>query len=143
MRPDAIRDEGLRELGVHERLKKVAYFDGGQPRPYPERVKLLDEYKKELKRDKKKLARELHPDANADLPAEEREQRTERFKRVTRAIDFVLDLAVAPPRQPRPMPQIMIVVGMPFGGMSFATNGTGYTSTSTSATGNFWGDIIR
>lgn len=136
MRPDAIRDAGLRELGVHARLRRVAFHNSGQPRTHAERQRLLVDYKAELKKDKKRLALELHPDVNRDLPAPEQAARTEKFKMVTRAIDFVLELDVRPPQPVMRQRQFMIVIAADlYRGFQPMTN--------TTTTTNIWGDITR
>jgi len=144
MRPDSIRDAGLRELGVHRRLREVAFSGNGHPRPYGERQRLLEEYKVELKKTKKSLARNLHPDVNGDLPEEERKAKSDEFTRAVRAIDFVLELEVKPPPPPQPMMRqgfVIIIGGNPWGGISFGGGGTSTQTTSTTA--GFWSDIVR
>jgi hypothetical protein len=135
MRPDANRDEGLRELGVHERLKKIGYMADGRPRGIKERTQLFESYKVELKKRKKTLALELHPDVNLEEPEEVRVARTEKLKRVLSAIEFVMALQVRPPPRPRQVFWVIqgIRTGNPFSG----------TQTSTGTMTGAWNTIIR
>jgi hypothetical protein len=146
MRRDAIRDAGLRELGAHARLHRIAYDERGAQRPYHDRCKLLDEYKKELKTEHRKMALECHPDRNADTPEDERNRRTERFKRITRAVEFLMGLAPRPSAPPIPRPRVrpmpaaaVIIVNLGGQRMHMGDFRWGSTSTSSSTTsGNYW-----
>lgn len=151
MRRDAIRDEGLRELGAQARLKEIAIDDHGHPRPFGERKKLYDDYKIELKKKRKEIALECHPDRNVDATEDERSQKEKRFKRVTRAVDFLMTLSPRPPAQPRPQmrvqspsprpPGVIIINlgGQPMSVGNFRWGGSSTTATSTTASsGNYW-----
>lgn len=98
MRPDPDRDRGLAELGANARLHEVIYRPEGGRWSHEESVARLNAYKAELKKRKADVALECHPDRTGDLPEEERELRRRRFVCISRAVDFVLDLKIAPPR---------------------------------------------
>lgn len=128
MRPDAIRDAGLRELGANARLQKMAHDPDGNPRPYDERVKLFDEYKAELKKHHRQVALECHPDRTTELPEEERAAKTARFKRITRAVEFLMTISPRPPQPPRQMMRVIVIGG------ATAAQGSGWFSMSTNTT---------
>jgi hypothetical protein len=149
---DSARDEGLKELGANARLKKIAFNGRGQKRSYPERCRLMKEYKLELKTEYRKIALECHPDRNMDASEDVRQTREAYFKRVSRAVDFLMTVEPAKPRAPRmrrPMPMnqgfVMVVnMGQQNLGLNDLRFGTGGKSASTTATGggftdpNFW-----
>jgi hypothetical protein len=149
MRPDAIRDAGLRELGAHARLRKIAIGDNGQPRPYEERCKLFDAYKAELKKTHRSVALECHPDRNLEASEEDRAKKETRFKRVTSAVDFLMTLAPRPPAQPQPQmhlqhmapPGARIIIinlgGQPLSMGNFRWPG-GTVQNTTTASSNYW-----
>ena len=134
MRPDATRDEGLRELGVHDRMRKITYFPSGQPRLYGEVVELFEAYKVELRSRKKQFALELHPDANLNETEKVREARAQKFKRVIRAIDYVVAQDISPPRPQLRVVQVIMVRPVAGGFSSGA-------STQTTTAGAFWNNI--
>ena len=144
MRPDPVRDAGLRELRVNERLLAIDTGPSGQLRSYEDRVRMFDAYKAELKKQKRAVALECHPDRTAADPEETRERKTERFKRVTRAVDYVMQLQPRRARQSAPVPPlgrargqgvVIIMGGGPFaytptsGGPMSSTNTTTVTGT--------------
>lgn len=105
MKRDAIRDEGLRELGVFGRLRKITVDHHGRARPYEERCRLFEEYKAELKKKHREISLECHPDRNLEASEEERERLGAKFNRLTRAINYILnDVKPKPPRRPAPQP---------------------------------------
>lgn len=129
MRLDPTIIAGLRELGVNDRLRAIDTDPSGMMRSYEERVRLFEDYKAELKKTHRAVALECHPDRTHDDPADVRARKEDRFKRITRAVDYVLQLRPRPAvRQPQ---RLVIVVGSPF--VTTTTSGTG--STTTSSTG--------
>jgi hypothetical protein len=148
---DAIRDAGLKELGAHARLKAIAFEKNGRARAYPERCRLLTEYKAELKSEHRKIALECHPDRNMDASDDDRKVKEDRFKRITRAVNFLMGIESSHPRPAprvptmRPMPQrqgFVMVVNMGQGGMGLHDMRFGSTSANatTPSTGsqNYW-----
>jgi len=150
---DAIRDEGLRELGANARLKKIAFDDRGHPRSYPERCKLMEKFKSDLKSEYREIALECHPDRNMDASEDVRRERGERFKRITRAVDFLMTIQPTPPRPPvrRMMPPPMaqpnarggfvMVMNMGQGGIGIHDMRFGSSGTTTGAgfvDPNYW-----
>ena len=146
MRPDAIRDEGLRELGAKTRLRRVAFDKEGRGRTYLVRCRLLAAYKVELKKTHRAIALECHPDRTVDDPESERTKKEDRFKRITRAVEYVMGLSACPPkarppvaRMPSRMPNVraarVIVVNL--GGRSMGIDdlryGTAPRTNSTTA----------
>lgn len=128
MRPDRIRDQGLAELGVQGRLQQISHNPYGGLRPYEERIKLLDDYKAELKKLRTKTALECHPDRTADLPEDEQKEKSERMVRINRAVDYVMSLKPRPPAPPmQPFRVVIVSTGNGFGGSA--------TTTSTNVTG--------
>jgi hypothetical protein len=115
VRRDAIRDAGLRELGATSRLNKIAFDGNGRPRPYPERCKLTEEYKSELKKHQREVALECHPDRNIGASDDVLKEQGSRFNRVTRAVNFLMTLSPQEPRPPRPVAPRMVPQGMPPG----------------------------
>jgi hypothetical protein len=148
MRRDAIRDAGLRELGAQGRLKAIAIDDHGHPRPFEERKKLFAEYRIELKKQHRKIALECHPDRNVDAPEEERSRKEERFKQVTRAVEFLMTLGPRPPAQPRPRvqspnpraPGIIVINlgGQPMSMGNFRWGGTTTSGGTGTGSSNYW-----
>lgn len=131
-RPDPTLEAGLRELQIRESLQDIAYHPDGRARPFEERTELLVQFKDELKKRYRQLARELHPDLNGDLVPEERQAREDRLKAVGVAVDFAMGLEVA---RPRPAPQRMMVRVVVVG-YGYANSAT---ATSSSTTGGWWG----
>jgi len=148
---DVIRDAGLKELGAHARLKDIAFEKDGRPRAYPERCRLLKEYKVGLKKLHREMALECHPDRNMDASDDARKVKEERFKRITRAVNFLMGIESSHPRPPRrpptmrPMPirqGFVMVVNMGQGGMGlhdlrFGSTNPNATATSTGSP-NYW-----
>lgn len=133
MRPDRIRDQGLAELGVQERLRRISYNPYGAVRPFEEREELLAEYKAELKKLRNRTALECHPDRTADLPEEEQKKRAERMVRINRVVDYVGTLRSRPPAPP--MQPMRVVVVQTNGPVSW---GSSTTSTASSGTTFSW-----
>lgn len=97
MRIDPIMEAGLKELGVQPELDRVRIHRGG----YREQCRVLDEAKSRIKARYRELARDLHPDVNADLPEDERQAKEDRLKSITRAMELVEQIKVRPPMQPQ------------------------------------------
>jgi len=151
MRPDAVRDAGLRELRANEKLRKISVDDTGRPRPYETRCRLMDEYKAELKKQHRQIALECHPDRTVDLPAKEREAREERFRCVTQAVEFLMKLKPRPPQQ-RPIMKVMPLTArapgvmvinlggraMHMGDFRWGSSSAGGYANTTTTTGDYW-----
>ena len=156
MKRDAIRDAGLRELGAYDRLREISQDAQGRPHPFEERCRRFEEYKVELKKVHRKVSLECHPDRNMDASEEERKRKSERFNRVTRAVNFLLnELKPKPPQARRPMPMGIFsggqvvsrgqggVVIVNLGGQRITINDMRFSggvsnSTTTSSTGGYW-----
>lgn len=123
MRLDSTIDAGLRELGARERLSRISFDERGQQRSYQSQCKLLDEYKCELKKTYRAIARECHPDRTRDLSEKERQEREYRFKCISRAFEFLNELKVRPTRV---VPRVRIVF--------FTSTNTMYSANTTSTT---------
>lgn len=134
MRPDATRDAGLRELGVQRRLSQISHHSDGRPRAHGERVRLFDDYKAELKKEKKRLARELHPDTNLEETEEVQAERAKRFAQIVAAVNFITGLSVRPPARRRPQ-GVLIVTGIRM------ASGFRSTSTPMNTVTGFWSDV--
>ena len=139
MRPDAVRDHGLDELGVGGRLRAMSYDRYGRHLPFAERKQLLDEYKRELKKLRNETALACHPDRTADLPEAERKDKSDRMIRINRAVDYVMKLEPRPDApQLQPMRVFVIRHNEPF-----ASTSTGASwGSSTVSTGTFYGGRI-
>ena len=126
VKPDSIRDAGLRELGAEDRLNQITYDEVGDRRSYEDRVRLFDEYKVELKKEHRAMALECHPDRTGDRPEAERTEKEERFKRVTRAFEWLMKISIreSVPPQPRLTPRwkVTIVQFVPIMVVDMGTN---------------------
>lgn len=130
MRIDPIMEAGLQYLRVREGLRTVTHQDDGSPRPYEERRRRLMEFKQSLKKRFREQALDLHPDANAGLPPEEKAKKEETFKAISRAMELVEKIEVRPPQPPM----------QPFRVVIIPTTGFGSPTTNTSSTTTFaWG----
>lgn len=140
MRPDATRDQGLYEIGAQARLRLVTHDPSGVPRSYEERKRLLDEYKEELKKFRRKVSLECHPDRTAELPTPEQERRKMRLRCINAAIDFLMTLKVQAPPPVRQMTPSAVRVVYP--GYGYATTSTASVTSTTTTAGSNWSVII-
>lgn len=127
MRLDSTITAGLRELGVNDRLRAIDRGPAGGIRSYKERVRLFDEYKAELKKTHRAVALECHPDRTRNDPDDVRARKEDRFKRITRAVEYVMQLRL---RHVQPHHQGMVIVMR----SPFVTASTSTTATSTTGT---------
>lgn len=134
MRIDPIMEAGLHELGVQTELDKVRLHQGG----YESQCKLLEEAKAVLKRRYRELARTLHPDANSNIPPEERQAREDRLKGITRAMEFVAQVKVV--HRPPPIMQPFRVYPIH---LAHAWSDSSTTNSTTTSTGGTWRIIIQ
>jgi DnaJ domain len=130
---DAVLARGLKELGIYEALEKLPLDPHGRTLPYAERCQRWEEFKQKTKKRYRKLARELHPDANQELPESERKAKEERLQSLSRAVEAMESIAPRP-EQPTAVPafahsggMVVIVVG--------GVNATYSSNTASSTTG--------
>jgi len=122
---DEVLAEGLRELGARRRVALIYRDERGVPRPEPLQHKLLAAYKAELKKLRRSVALECHPDRTESDDEEMRARKTRKFKAVSRAVDYLLKLKV------HPVPRPVVVMQSPLWGMasSSSTTSTGWAPT--------------
>jgi hypothetical protein len=133
---DEVLARGLRELGIYEALERLPLDPHGRTLPYAERCQRWEEFKQKTKKRYRKLARELHPDANQELPESERKAKEARLQSLSRAME-AMDSIAPRPDQPTATPGFVpgghggIVIV--FGGINVSTT----YSTNTTTSGNW------